>query len=144
MGTITNIALHKLSIYETNCRNRKGSQRYFVDKYMYISLHNSVRDDTCRQAAYILPLILEMFRSIKYILQVCILQWAYVYIGVQSKINNLAKNVFLPKYITLAARMLHSHDDVIKWKHCPRYWLFVRGIHRSLVNSPHKGKWRGT
>ena len=22
-----------------------------------------------------------------------------------------------------------SHDDVIKWKHFPRYWSFVRGIH---------------
>ena len=36
-----------------------------------------------------------------------------------------------------------SHDDVIKWKHFPRYWPFVRGIHRSPVNSPHKGQWRG-
>ena len=35
------------------------------------------------------------------------------------------------------------HDDVIKWKHFPRNWPFVRGIHRSPVNSPHKGKWRG-
>ena len=35
------------------------------------------------------------------------------------------------------------HDDVIKWKHFPRYWPFVRGIHRSRVNSPHKGQWRG-
>ena len=35
------------------------------------------------------------------------------------------------------------HDDVIKWKHFPRYWPFVRGIHRSPVNSPHKGHWRG-
>ena len=25
----------------------------------------------------------------------------------------------------------YSHDDVIKWKHFPRYWPFVRGIHRS-------------
>ena len=25
----------------------------------------------------------------------------------------------------------------------PRYWPFVRGIHRSPVNSPHKGQWRG-
>ena len=33
---------------------------------------------------------------------------------------------------------LISHDDVIKWKHFPRYWPFVRGIHRSSVNSPHK------
>ena len=36
-----------------------------------------------------------------------------------------------------------NHDDVIKWKHFPRYWPFVRGIHRSPVNSPHKGQWRG-
>ena len=35
------------------------------------------------------------------------------------------------------------HDDVIKWKYFPRYWPFVRGIHRSPVNSPHKGQWRG-
>ena len=34
-------------------------------------------------------------------------------------------------------------DDVIKWKHFPRYWPFVRGIHLSPVNSPHKGQWRG-
>ena len=39
---------------------------------------------------------------------------------------------------------VHSswHDDVIKWKHFPRYWPFVRGIRRSPVNSPHKGQWR--
>ena len=36
-----------------------------------------------------------------------------------------------------------EHDDVIKWKHFPRYWPFVREIHRSPVNSPHKGQWRG-
>ena len=34
------------------------------------------------------------------------------------------------------------HDDVIKWNHFPRYWSFVWGIHRSPVNSPHKGQWR--
>ena len=39
--------------------------------------------------------------------------------------------------------MCNSHDDVIKWKHFPRYWPFVRGIHRGPVNSPHKGEWRG-
>ena len=37
-----------------------------------------------------------------------------------------------------------NHDDVIKSKHFPPYWPFVRGIHRSLVNSPHKGQWRET
>ena len=35
------------------------------------------------------------------------------------------------------------HDDVIKWKYFPRYWPFVREIHRSPVNFPHKGQWRG-
>ena len=35
------------------------------------------------------------------------------------------------------------HDDVIKWKHFPHKWPFVRGIHWSPVNSPHKGRWRG-
>ena len=34
------------------------------------------------------------------------------------------------------------HDDVIKWKHFPRYWPFVREIPRSPVNSPHKGQRR--
>ena len=32
------------------------------------------------------------------------------------------------------------HDDVIKWKHFPRCRPFVRGIHRSPVNSPHRGR----
>ena len=37
----------------------------------------------------------------------------------------------------------HFHDDIIKWKHFPCYWPFVREIHRGTVNSPHKGQWRG-
>ena len=41
------------------------------------------------------------------------------------------------------ARSGYIHDDVIKWKHFRRYWPFVQGIHRSPVNSPHKGQWRG-
>ena len=35
------------------------------------------------------------------------------------------------------------HDDAIKWKRYPPHWPFVRGIHRSPVNSPHKGQWHG-
>ena len=37
--------------------------------------------------------------------------------------------------------------DQTWWRHqmetFPHYWPFVRGIHRFLVNSPHKGQWRG-
>ena len=31
--------------------------------------------------------------------------------------------------ITTRATLL-AHDDVIKWKHFPRHWTFVRGFHR--------------
>ena len=53
--------------------------------------------------------------------------------------------IFLLQNVALwYSYLMHSHDDVIKWKHFPRYWPFVRGIHRSPVNSPHKGQWRGS
>ena len=39
-------------------------------------------------------------------------------------------------------RNVHTHDDVIKCKHFLRYWPFVWGVHRSPVNSFHKGQWR--
>ena len=49
---------------------------------------------------------------------------------------------FLYRDVTLA--IYHScHDDVIKREHFPSYWPFARGIHRSPVNSPNKGQWRG-
>ena len=44
---------------------------------------------------------------------------------------------------TQIIRATTVYDDVIKWKHFPRNWPFVRGIHRSPVNSPHKDQWRG-
>ena len=54
--------------------------------------------------------------------------WAY---GIWYKVT---KSMFI--------QCCFTHDDVIKWKHFPRYWTFVRGIPRSPVNSPHKGQWR--
>ena len=52
-----------------------------------------------------------------------------------------AEFLFLAKFSASVAFL--KHDDVIKWKHIPRYWLFVRGIHRSPMNSLHNGQWRG-
>ena len=48
----------------------------------------------------------------------------------------------LPKSVLIIVTE-NNHDDVIKWKHFPRNWPFVREIHRSPVNFPHKGQWRG-
>ena len=56
-------------------------------------------------------------------------------------------------YCLLGVGVLNSmqnsvNDTVSWWRHqmekFPRYWPFVRGIHRSPVNSQHKGQWRGT
>ena len=44
---------------------------------------------------------------------------------------------------TCEVRLRNNYDDVIKWKHFPRYWQFVRGIHRWPVNYQHEGQWRG-
>ena len=54
-------------------------------------------------------------------------------------------NPYSALHSILHGRSIYSfdHDDVIKWKHFPRNWPFVRRIHRSPVNSPHKGQWRG-
>ena len=55
--------------------------------------------------------------------------------------------IFLISHLGIRAwdgcRSVLVHDDVIKCKHFSRYWPFVRGIHRSPVNSQHKGQWRG-
>ena len=37
----------------------------------------------------------------------------------------------------------HSQVRSSSHHHFPRYWPFVRGIHRSPVDSPHKGQWHG-
>ena len=56
--------------------------------------------------------------------------------------SNECKNYITHRYpLQKNPRKLH-HDDVIKWKHFPRNWPYFRGIHRSPVNSPHKGQWR--
>ena len=60
---------------------------------------------------------------------------------VQADIKGSIKFLHHCPFIPLA--MGHRHDDVIQWKHFPHNWPFVRGIHRSPVNSPQKGQWRG-
>ena len=57
-----------------------------------------------------------------------------VLFGKCNQANNKKHQFGKPKYLIM------SHDDVIKWKHFPRYWPFVRGIHGFPVYSPHKGQ----
>ena len=74
--------------------------------------------------------------SVEYI---CIYQSYELQRGFESQTSESKRHLSPP---TVVASAIHLHDDVIQWKHFPRYWPFVRGIHRSPVNSPHKGQWR--
>ena len=56
-----------------------------------------------------------------------------------STLEHLILTVFIGTTIPVP----YKHDDVINWKHFPRHWPFVRGIHRWPVNSPHSGQSRG-
>ena len=55
-------------------------------------------------------------------------------------IDKIALRVTVCNLVAVLSRRL---DDVINWKHFPRYWPFVRGIHRYPMISPHRGQWRG-
>ena len=41
---------------------------------------------------------------------------------------------------TVSSIWITSHDDVMARKLFPHFWSFVRGIHRSMMDLPHKGK----
>ena len=50
------------------------------------------------------------------------------------------------KKTTLPRKQHHINQKVLKksskWNHFPRYWPFLRGIHRSPVDYPNNGHWR--
>ena len=85
-----------------------------------------------RQTANVISLVAQLYAIRRYGTELMTSRWE----------RPLHKNVQC--WPSLAEKLLPiTHDDVIKWKHFPRNWTFVRGIHRSLVDSPHKGQWRG-
>ena len=67
---------------------------------------------------------------------------AIAYVILWAISNDIARSV-KTFWISYWKTLKKSHHDVIKGKHFPRYWPFVRGIQRSPVNSPHKGQWHG-
>ena len=61
----------------------------------------------------------------------------------QAIIKKMIWQSMLSGILVLDLILCDLHDDVMKWKHFPRYWPFVPGIHRSPVNFSHKGQCRG-
>ena len=89
-------------------------------------------------------------KYIRHLLPEIVYKTLFSKLKLSNSITNIHKNIttYLQWYVhqnfwsTLDSNQFQSHDDVIKWNHFPRYWPVVRGIHRSPVNSPHKGQWR--
>ena len=62
------------------------------------------------------------------------------------KVNKMVGGVYMisfPPLFQEGCQSHSTHDNFIKWKHFPRNWPFVWGIHRWPVNFLHRGQWRG-
>ena len=65
--------------------------------------------------------------------------WCMVTKTSEDYYDHLVTVICMLLWLTLF-RWIHG---VIKWKHFPRQWPFVRAIHRWPVNHPYKGQLRG-
>ena len=78
-----------------------------------------------------------------------ILRWPYVFqiYGSFSYECHLSFKMRTTGTIQALCTCMNSTFLKSWWRHqvetFPRCWPFVRGIHRSSANSPHKGQWRG-
>ena len=124
-------------IYSLNSADRRCSNYIWV-------INNFI---AYQGASYISGLTVYMYIYILAVFGKCI-----TYAGLSNIWQNLSMwkatypsgLLIFSKCLTRRGRETHAcHDDISKWKHFPRYWPFVRGIHRSPVNSLHKGQWRG-
>ena len=109
---------------------------------------NSVKYKTTR--LHYSGMVLEAFKSWSHVyVPFCIFKFINPAFALLSTTTSWAQvksnwgNINWLTTILISSSSPWFHDDVIKWKHFPRYWPFVPGIHRSPVNSPHKGQWRG-
>ena len=66
----------------------------------------------------------------------------YVHVTVLCKSTG---HTWKPRRMTCSIHGIrpHNYHDVIKWKHSPCHWPFVRGTHGSPVNFPGKDKSHG-
>ena len=65
-----------------------------------------------------------------------------------SKLQSFPHSIKKTQYLPVRLKMMSFTQHGASWwrhqiEHFPRYWPFLRGIHRSPVNSPHKGQWHG-
>ena len=105
---------------------------------------------------YALPCVKYMFSPLcfQYILLlnfIYYLDLAVIDVLIEQKLNKI-QLILYPDEFGALVTFYHGkksflvfvvfHDDLIKWKHFPHYWLFLQGIHWSPVEFPHKGQLR--
>ena len=106
----------------------------------------------CHNASYYIAykcwsiMVIRLNKQRDTIRWITISRYAFYHIIMQKFIA--LPSMSIPQTVQIHCSMRGSgkregHDDVIKWKHFPRYWPLVRVIHRWPGNSPHKGQWRG-
>ena len=119
---------------------------FFVEFYIIISMISSSNGNIFRvtgplwgkpQVTGGFPLKSPAMRSFDVFLDLCrnirlIKQSRRQWFGTPSPSLGRHFNVIFFRATSSAMRYYCdcSHDDVIKWNNIPRYWLFVRGIHR--------------
>ena len=118
-------------IQDSTCPSVRPSVAWFSEHYCFgISVPNLI---------YIFPMPLS-WSLVIFVLKGIII-YIYIYFFFTSKYWS---KTWRPSWLQMYNFFLFFfHDDVIKWKHYLRYWPFVRGIHQSPMNSPHKSQWRG-
>ena len=71
----------------------------------------------------------------------------FIFICIHSSLWSSVYILNLIRWAIYLTNLSQSGCIVTWWRHqmekFTRYWPFVRVIHRSPVNSPHKGQWRG-
>ena len=100
---------------------------------------------TCFSFAALIPMVCYYFAHFIFWYDICDRHKRDLILHHVVSFDNKLINVFITKKWTRChwSEIIRiAHDDVIIWKHFQRYWSFVRKIHRSPVNSPHKGQWR--
>ena len=73
----------------------------------------------------------------------CLLSWSVVigncvHCRVKTHRYTRARTHIIEIFLSQENCNKTCHVDIIKWKHFPRYWFFVRGIHRLPMYSPQK------
>ena len=112
----------------------------------------------CRKMGYVKPRLYILFYLLNFKTSFLRLStfsrrdaWVYSYLNCPVKFERAQSGSFITQRIVASIYMetwqwrsndIHQveRDNVIKWKHFWRYWPFVRGIHRSSVNSPRNGQ----